>query len=1062
MYVSRHKNKFIKSAQTPQRRRPPVIDFQNEIVEMFVRREGEEEGVENGRGRRFIKWAFDKRLRANQTAAIMRKLRQNINQTFYIRHSYSYVLVNNETGLRMVFYKQQKGSPWINNFAEAERWVNEQENKRLNIDNIERPNTKWTFIKFSNIEVKVVLDNQPMLGTGPLPDWLRNLAHGRKMISLDTYGDNLCVWRCIAVYRGSRPDRCTQSARQLARGFFKSDNVPRTCLGELDKVEQYLNKEKQLREWMGIRVYEPERQENGEIYWRLIRNPSDKLKNIMTIGIHEDHAFLIKDIAKLAKIYVCNDCQNRFTKACNLQRHAETCSQGETEIKCPEQKVKKPLTKYEEAFSNNGKTSPQCLEWLEKEEKRLGLHIHHALCGHGGERCLLGSPVDGFEPSSRTVYEFHGCFFHGCPRCIKTKRDETKMIGKTPNQLYHATRTKTAALRRAGFKVVEKWGCEYHYEGTPLPAKKNEQYPHFIFYDFEALHDKSQAGQPTSRLTYEAVHVPISVSIGDTKERKPTFIVDRDPKQLVARFMEEIARRGDAIRDEVKAKHMPPTGELGLSNRAHARMLEWCTQVPVVGFNSGRYDLNLIKEYFVEELAELGNVHVGKKANTTMFIKTPASIFLDIINYLGPGTSYDSWIKAYGASAQKAWLPYEWLDSPDKLDFPGLPDYIHWYSKLKGEYVLKLSEYIKCRKLFCEKGMRTFRDWLEYYNNLDVGPGLEALEKMRSFYFNKGIDILKDAVSLPGVSLHYLLRGALERGEEFWSPSSEAYNLLKKGMVGGPSIVFKRYHEAGVTKIRPHRVKKPKTCAKIIGYDTNALYLSAMARDMPGGKGEVVVYDNPQEGVERVRNPDWFGFAEVDIQIPKILWGKFEEMPPFFYNKQISEKAVPSHMKAYRERTGRTQSKSQKLVGALSAEKMLVYAPLLRWYLDHGAELLAVYRTIDYKKASMQWFVDEVTEARRAGDADKSKTLLADVFKLLGNSCYGKMIENVASHNSTRYTKDEKLVDRILRSAYFEDLNEIGAAYELTSRKRSVTINRPYQIGIAVYQLAKLRMLEFR
>ena len=241
-----------------------------------------------------------------------------------------------------------------------------------------------------------------------------------------------------------------------------------------------------------------------------------------------------------------------------------------------------------------------------------------------------------------------------------------------------------------------------------------------------------------------------------------------------------------------------------------------------------------------------------------------------------------------------------------------------------------------------------------------------------------------------------------------------------------------------MTKIRPHRVKTPKTCEKIVGYDANALYLSAMSRDMPGGKGEVVVYDNPQEGVKRVRDPYWFGFAEVDIQIPKRLWGKFEEMPPFFYNKQIPEQAVPSHMKAYRDRTGRTQSKSQKLVGALSAEKMLVYAPLLRWYLDHGAELLAVYRTIDYKKASMQRFVDEVTEARRAGDADKTKALLADVLKLLGNSCYGKMIENVASHNSTRYTKDEKLVDRMLRSAYFEDLNEIGSAYELTSRKSTV------------------------
>jgi len=49
--------------------------------------------------------------------------------------------------------------------------------------------------------------------------------------------------------------------------------------------------------------------------------------------------------------------------------------------------------------------------------------------------------------------------------------------------------------------------------------------------------------------------------------------------------------------------------------------------------------------------------------------------------------------------------------------------------------------------------MKTFADWLRYYNNLDVGPFLEALEIMRGFYANLGIDFFKDAVSLPGVSL---------------------------------------------------------------------------------------------------------------------------------------------------------------------------------------------------------------------------------------------------------------------------------------------------------------------
>ena len=102
-----------------------------------------------------------------------------------------------------------------------------------------------------------------------------------------------------------------------------------------------------------------------------------------------------------------------------------------------------------------------------------------------------------------------------------------------------------------------------------------------------------------------------------------------------------------------------------------------------------------------------------------------------------------------------------------------------------------------------------------------------------------------------------------------------------------------------------------------------------------------------------------------------------------------------------------------------------------------------------------------MTEARRTGDKEKSKALLAEVFKLLGNSGYGKLIEALERKKNVIYTKDEKKVDRALRNAYFSDLDELGQAYELESRKPKITIRRPFQVGIAVYQLAKLRMLEF-
>ena len=48
-----------------------------------------------------------------------------------------------------------------------------------------------------------------------------------------------------------------------------------------------------------------------------------------------------------------------------------------------------------------------------------------------------------------------------------------------------------------------------------------------------------------------------------------------------------------------------------------------------------------------------------------------------------------------------------------------------------------------------------------------------------------------------------------------------------------------------------------------------------------------------------------------------------------------------------------------------------------------------------------------------------------------------------------------------LRSVWFQDLEEIGDVYEIEMRKRQVVINRRFQVGITVYQMAKLRTLQF-
>lgn len=157
---------------------------------------------------------------------------------------------------------------------------------------LNRPNTKWNFF---NLDIKVVLDNQPLVGTGPLPDWLRNMAHGRTMTVLDTFSDNLCLWRCLAVYRGTIPHRSTTAALQLAQGYVGA-HCEKTSLNELDNVERYLNANKPLEKWLGIRLYEPERTEAEEVVWYLCRNTIPQIKNLVTIEVFDGYTFLFKEI----------------------------------------------------------------------------------------------------------------------------------------------------------------------------------------------------------------------------------------------------------------------------------------------------------------------------------------------------------------------------------------------------------------------------------------------------------------------------------------------------------------------------------------------------------------------------------------------------------------------------------------------------------------------------------------------------------------------------------------------------------------------------------------------
>ena len=70
-------------------------------------------------------------------------------------------------------------------------------------------------------------------------------------------------------------------------------------------------------------------------------------------------------------------------------------------------------------------------------------------------------------------------------------------------------------------------------------------------------------------------------------------------------------------------------------------------------------------------------------------------------------------------------------------------------------------------------------------------------------------------------------------------------------------------------------------------------------------------------------------------------------------------------------------------------------------------------------------FGDAVSNARRAGDADPSKAIIADTMKLGGNSSYAKTITNKERHRQIKFCDDDDKVPSLINYPFFRELNPI-------------------------------------
>ena len=133
-----------------------------------------------------------------------------------------------------------------------------------------------------------------------------------------------------------------------------------------------------------------------------------------------------------------------------------------------------------------------------------------------------------------------------------------------------------------------------------------------------------------------------------------------------------------------------------------------------------------------------------------------------------------------------------------------------------------------------------------------------------------------------------------------------------------------------------------KICAKVTGFNANSLYLYCSRQEMLCGKQQYAEVDqlyDMEELCNQVMSRELFGFFQIDIHVPDELIDKFSKFCPLFIVDSILDELIPRHMHEYQIKTRKKMIHgTKKLLGVMCTTKILLYSPMLKWYLSQWAE----------------------------------------------------------------------------------------------------------------------------
>ena len=433
------------------------------------------------------------------------------------------------------------------------------------------------------------------------------------------------------------------------------------------------------------------------------------------------------------------------------------------------------------------------------------------------------------------------------------------------------------------------------------------------------------------------------------------------------------------------------------------------------------------------------------------------------------GSIYEVSDSAIDKVLRKNLFPYRYFTSPERLDdiwseqfgtvFEPREENLQYF----GEDVT-LEKLQKNYRQVCEIHtlFRTYsaKSYHDLYLRCDVLQIADVFLKCRETLFESHHIDVCDYIGMPSASWHAFLRHDPLLNIPLYTNTifAEFFQSMTRGGVTSAPL---RYAEADETH-------------SILYFDVNGLYPYVMqAYKYPCGRFR---WFTPPPSFTRTINDylmDYFEYLDlngqgacfvVDLHVPESLHDYFDDFPPAPEHKTMKEQFFDDEGNLYPflEKWSKANGDQRMgvfkgLVGTLEDKKEYgVHWKLLRWYISHGVEVTKLYYGVIFEEGD---YLASYVRKNIAIRNQRTDELGKIVYKLMGNSIYGKTFENPFNRGKFYIVRNRDKLTGIMEQkdiAQITPITDQASIIKLDGEK--VVLDKPTYIGACVTEYAKLHM----